>query len=51
MDSRASRLIQLADLVAYAIARHYERGDSQFYNIIKDRFDREGGVVHGLHVK
>ena len=51
LDSRASRLIQLADLVAYAIARHYERCDSQFFNVIQQRFDKEGGTVHGLHVK
>lgn len=51
LDSRASRLIQLADLVAYAIARHFERGDSQFYNVIEPRFDREGSTVHGLHVR
>src|SRR5579863_2200720 len=29
LDSRASRLVQLADLIAYATFRHYERGDSQ----------------------
>jgi len=51
LDSRASRLIQLADLVAYAIARRFEREDSQFYEVVEDRFDREGSTVHGLHVK
>ena len=30
MDSKASRLIQLADLVAYSMFRHFERGDSRF---------------------
>lgn len=49
LDSRASRLIQLADLASYAIFRHFERGDSQFYNVIKDCFDTEGGVQHGLY--
>lgn len=49
LDSRASRLIQLADLLAYAIFRHYEKGDSRFYSIIRNKFDSEGGVVHGLH--
>ena len=51
MDSRASRLIQLADLVAYAVFRNYESGDNSFFNIIKNRFDSEGGITHGLHVK
>jgi hypothetical protein len=51
LDSKASRLIQLADLVAYAIFRHFERGDSQFYNVIRNRFDREGSTVHGLHLR
>jgi hypothetical protein len=49
IDSRASRLVQLADLIAYAMFRHYERGDSQFYDIFKHRFDAEGGIVHGHH--
>jgi len=51
LDSKASRLIQLADLVAYAVFRHFERGDSQFYDVIKDRFDREGSTLHGLHIR
>jgi hypothetical protein len=50
LDSRSSRLIQLADLVAYAVFRRFERGDSQFFDIIEPRFDRSGGVVHGLFV-
>jgi len=49
VDSQASRLIQLADLVAYAIFRHYEYGDSMFYDIISHCFDSDGGVVHGLY--
>jgi hypothetical protein len=51
VDSRASRLIQYADLVSYALWRNYERDDPEFFDIIADRFDREGGVVHGLFVK
>ena len=49
LDSKASRLIQLADLIAYALFRHYEKGDSRFYTLIKTRFDSEGGITHGLH--
>ena len=51
LDSKASRLIQLADLIAFAIFRHYERGDSRFYSIIQAGFDAEGGIVHGLYEK
>jgi len=49
LDSKASRLIQLADLVAYGIFRHVEFQDSQFFGIIENCFDAEGGVVHGLY--
>jgi hypothetical protein len=49
LDSRASRLIQLADLVAYAVFRHFERGDSQYFEVIKNCFDADGGVTHGLY--
>lgn len=51
VDSRASRLVQYSDLVAYALWRYFEKGDSEFFDIIKDDFDQEGGVVHGLLVK
>jgi hypothetical protein len=51
LDSKASRLLQLADLVSYAIFRFYERGDDLLYREIKDCFDGEGGVTHGLYVR
>ena len=50
LDSKASRLIQLADLIAYAIFRNYESNDDQYFSIIKNRFDSEGGIVHGLYL-
>ena len=49
VDSKVTRGIQYADLVAYAMWRKYERGDSDFFDVIADWFDSEGGVVHGLH--
>lgn len=49
IDSRASRLIQLADLIAYALSRHFERKDSRFYDIISQRFDEADGRIHGLY--
>lgn len=51
LDSKASRLIQLADLVAFALFRFHEANDNSFYDIIKYCFDSEGGVEHGLYVK
>lgn len=47
-DSRATRLIQYADLVAYALWRAFEHNDWEFYDQIHHKFDSEGGVVHGL---
>ena len=49
VDSRATRLIQYADLVAYALWRKFEKQDSDFFNVIAGFFDREGSTVHGLH--
>lgn len=48
VDSRATRLIQLADLVAYAMYRRYEKQDPPFFDKIQDRFDRDRGIIHGL---
>ena len=49
VDSKATRAIQYADLVTYAIWRKYEKEDDTFFNVIANSFDNEGGVVHGLH--
>ncbi|APZ44139.1 DUF3800 domain-containing protein [Acidihalobacter ferrooxydans] len=49
IDSEATRLIQLADLVAYALFRKYERKDTQFSQIIDNKYDCFGGTRHGLH--
>jgi Protein of unknown function (DUF3800) len=49
IDSRASRLIQLADLIAYALFRKFEHNDSRYFEVIEGCFDSEGGVVHGLY--
>lgn len=48
VDSRASRLIQLADLVAWATWRKYEYQDGRFFDDIIAKFDSDGGVIHGL---
>ena len=51
LDSKASRLIQLADLVAYAIFRQFEHGDNELFSIIEKNFDSEGGVNQGLVIE
>ena len=48
VDSGASRLIQIADLLAWAVWRRYEYGNTRYFDQIVGRFDKEGGVVHGL---
>ncbi len=48
VDSKATRMVQAADLVAYALRRHYEKKDSKYFDIIKAKFDSVGGTIHGL---
>jgi hypothetical protein len=48
IDSKASRLVQLADLVAYATWRKYEYKDGRFFDPLIPLFDSDGGVIHGL---
>ena len=50
LDSKASRLIQLADLIAFALFRFHEHQDNSFYDVIKDRFDSDQLNEHGLYV-
>jgi len=49
LDSENSRLIQLADLVAYAIYQHYAHGFSSYFDMIRTCFDSDQGRVHGLY--
>lgn len=52
VDSKATRLIQLADLVAWSTWRKYEHSDGRFFDPLIPRFDADGGVIHGLfHMK
>lgn len=48
VDSKASRVVQMADLIAYSLYQNYEKGNGEFFDIFRDDFDQEGGVVHGL---
>lgn len=52
VDSKASRIVQLADMVAFAMWRKYEHADGRLFDPIVSRFDQKGGVIHGLvHAK
>lgn len=51
VDSKATRLIQYADLVAHTFRRYIELGDASRFDIIRHAFDHSGGVVHGLYHK
>lgn len=48
-DSRASRMLQLADFIAWATFRRYETGNTLYFDQIANRFDSESNRIHGLH--
>lgn len=47
-DSQASRLIQAADFVSYALWRHYGGNDGSFLSKVLASFDTDAEVLHGL---
>jgi hypothetical protein len=51
VNSKASRCVQLADHVAYAVFRRYNAADTQYLDIIASRFDAHENVIHGLSHK
>jgi len=48
VDSQASRIVQLADHVAYAVFRRYNASDLTYFNPIENRFDKSESIMHGL---
>lgn len=48
VDSRASRLVQLADFVAHWVYRAYEHDDPSVLDQLLPAFDSEGESIHGL---
>ena len=46
--AKSSRLLQLADFAANAVYRRYEVGDARQFDVLAQRFDSEGGQLHGL---
>jgi hypothetical protein len=51
IDSKATRIIQLADHVSYAVFRRYNANDLNYFNCVDSRFDQSDGVIHGLSHK
>lgn len=47
-DSKATRLLQLADFVAHWTYRYYEASDASVFNVLSSRFDSDKGKLHGL---
>lgn len=48
VDSQASRLVQVADFVAWATWHYYEHGHTEFFQRVHKRFDAAEGVQHGM---
>jgi len=50
LDSKASRLVQVADFCASAVFQYYERNDTRAFNMLVRKFDREidTGKIPGL---
>jgi hypothetical protein len=47
-DSKSTRLLQLADFVAYSVFRRYERADTRWLDKIISKCDSADGRIHGL---
>ena len=49
-DSRASRLLQAADFIAWALWRYYglSNADARWIDPLWDKFDERDGTMHGL---
>jgi hypothetical protein len=48
VNSKASRIVQLADHIAYAVFRRYNASDTLYFDIIAHKFYQSEGVTHGL---
>jgi hypothetical protein len=48
VNSKASRIVQIADHIAYSVFRRYNSGDTSYFDIIAHKFHQADGIVHGL---
>lgn len=51
IDSKTSRIIQLADHIAYATLRNYNSNDTNYFSEICGKIDSVKGTLHGLSHK
>ncbi len=51
VNSQASRCVQVADHVAYAVFRRYNAGDTSYLDGVLSRFCFDGRTLHGLSHK
>lgn len=51
IKSHVSRVVQLADHIAYAVFRRYNARDTTYFDIIAPKFHAVDGVMHGLSHK
>lgn len=47
VNSETTCMVQLADLIAYAIRRHIEKGETDLFNHIFSRVDKAGSAIVG----
>ncbi len=48
VDSKATRMIQYADLIAYALRRYYVKNEREYFDLISSRISSDGKSIHGL---
>jgi hypothetical protein len=48
VDSAATRLLQVADIVAHAVYLYYQKSDQSLIGPLLPAFDADDGVMHGL---
>lgn len=48
VSSKSSRVIQIADHIAYSVFRRYNHSDAQYFDIIAERFHSVDHIIHGL---
>lgn len=48
VNSELTSMVQLADLCSYVIRRYFELGEADFFDRIKNRFDKHNGKLVGI---
>ena len=48
VDSELTRMVQIADLCAYAMRRYLENQETELFHLIFERADRKGGLAVGV---